>query len=226
MSKVSVIIPAFNEQARIPNVLRALENHPLVWETIVVDDCSVDKTAEAVAKFPSAKLIRLSKNGGKSKAVATGIKASNGDIVCLLDADLVNLAASDITNLISPVISGLADISISYRKQNVWFDRMVGFDFISGERVYHKTFIQDHLDEITRLPAFGLEVFTNKLIIAQKARIKIVPFISAYSPLKYQKSGTWAGVKSDFHMAADILGTISLFAIIGQLLAMSRLRIK
>jgi len=226
MSKVSCIISAYNEGPRIENVLQAVYKHPLIDEIIVVDDASKDDTKDVVGKFKGVKLIIHKENKGKSQTVADGIIQSKGDIIFLLDADLMGLAPKDIANLIEPVLSNKADISISMRKNSPWIDRKIGLDFISGERVFSKKLIQNHMDEIKKLPRFGLESYLNKLIIKNKFRIKVVFWENVISLWKYKKSGLFRGLRGDFNMILDVLRTVSIFEVIYQFIMMSFLKVK
>ncbi len=83
---VSVVIPAFNEEQAIGEVVRdVLAQHP--WrEVLVVDDGSSDRTAERAAEA-GARVIRHPYNKGNGAAVKTGIREARGDVVLLLDAD-------------------------------------------------------------------------------------------------------------------------------------------
>lgn len=98
MSKfdLSVVIPAYNETARIGGTLYAalayLAPRSYSWELIVVDDGSHDGTARVVAerirRVPTARLISYSPNRGKGAAIRTGVLASRGERVLFCDADL------------------------------------------------------------------------------------------------------------------------------------------
>src|SRR5579862_5490464 len=100
MKSVSCIIPAYNEAVRIGAVLDAVVNHPLLSEIIVIDDGSNDGTSQVVSKYTQVKLIVLPHNGGKAHAVCEGVKASRGELLAILDADLLGLTANDVSNLI------------------------------------------------------------------------------------------------------------------------------
>ena len=87
--KLSIIIPAYNEENVICSTLEeiqgALDNNN---EIIVVDDGSTDKTSDLVIEnFPNVKLIRISKNKGKGAAVKKGVMNASGDLILFLDAD-------------------------------------------------------------------------------------------------------------------------------------------
>lgn len=92
---LSVIIPAYNEAARIGVALRSaldyLEAHIPSYEVIVVDDGSSDETAEVVEGMfdgrPELRVIRYTPNRGKGHAVRTGMLSARGDFVIFTDAD-------------------------------------------------------------------------------------------------------------------------------------------
>ena len=93
--KISVIIPARNEEENIGKLLSSLENQtypPHLFEVIVVDDHSTDNTAAEVNSHSFAKLLRLefdNINSYKKKAIETGIVAASGDLIVTTDADCI-----------------------------------------------------------------------------------------------------------------------------------------
>ena len=93
--KISVIIPARNEEDNIGKLLSSLEKQTYLshlFEVIVVDDHSTDNTASIVNSYPFAKLIRLefdNINSYKKKAIETGIVAASGDLIVTTDADCI-----------------------------------------------------------------------------------------------------------------------------------------
>ncbi|MEK7133643.1 MAG: glycosyltransferase family 2 protein [Patescibacteria group bacterium] len=226
--QVSCIIAAYNEGPRIAHVLRTVIGHPLVHEIIVVDDGSADNTKEVVSQFPQVHLLALEKNGGKSHAVAEGIQKAAGEFIFLLDADLAGLSPEYLTSLIEPIISGKADISISLRGNTFIAWRWIGLDYISGERVFAKKFINPLLERISRLHGFGLEVYMNKSIIKQKLRIAVVRWDSAQSAFKHQTPGQWwlFGIKKDYiRMAWLVMKTIPPWEALWQIWSMRRQRV-
>lgn len=225
MVNVSCIIPAYNEQTRIDSVLHSVSGHPLIDESIVVDDGSTDDTGGTAARFKKVNVITHPHNRGKSAAVATGIQAATGKYIVLLDADLSGLTPEDVTHLITPVLTGQADISISLRGNTPFLWRAIGLDYISGERVFPKRLIQNYLNEMVALPGFGFEVFLNRILIENRYRVKIVSWPNVKSLYKYKKTGIWAGIKQDTHMMTDIMRTIPPLEVLGQILKISRLKI-
>ena len=89
-ARVAAVIPAYNEEKNIADVLKALLKSPELDEIIVVDDGSKDKTAEISEKL-GVKVIRLSGNQGKGRAMQEGLKATQAEIIVFFDADLLGL---------------------------------------------------------------------------------------------------------------------------------------
>ncbi|HEX3248286.1 MAG TPA: dolichyl-phosphate beta-glucosyltransferase [Pyrinomonadaceae bacterium] len=121
---LSVVIPAYNEAARLGKTLRAVvdylrQNEPDA-EVIVVDDGSADDTAElARQSFAEAGTLRTSvisykSNLGKGRAVRLGLLAARGDVVLFSDADL-STPISEAPKLVEPIVSGAYDVTFGSR---------------------------------------------------------------------------------------------------------------
>src|SRR2546425_1686199 len=116
---VSVIIPAYNEEKTILEVLRKVADQSVdgvSFEVIVVDDGSKDSTVKLLEHNPKlyTKLIRMSKNSGKGAAVKAGLKAATGEYILFQDADL-EYDPDDYGRLLMPVLRFSADIVIGSR---------------------------------------------------------------------------------------------------------------
>lgn len=112
--RLSIIVPAYNEEQTIVKVIHALITEVQdLFEIIVVDDGSKDRTAELVEQLvpqvPCLKLIRQPQNMGKTAALRTGFAASSGDVVVVQDADL-EYDPTDIKGLLEPILTGKADV--------------------------------------------------------------------------------------------------------------------
>lgn len=117
---VTVVVPAYNEAARIGPTLERLRRNPSlgILEILVVDDGSSDGTpgrveAYVTSEAPSIRLIRLPENRGKGAAVRTGIAEAVGDYVIFLDADL-SATPDAIPQAVAAIEAG-ADIAIGTR---------------------------------------------------------------------------------------------------------------
>lgn len=111
MDRVSVIIPSFNVEKSIKEVISRIPSD--VFEIIVVDDGSKDRTGK-IAKSTGVKVITHEINYGKGRAMRTGISKATGDIIVFLDADLQH-KPEDIPRLVEPIQNGRADITVGSR---------------------------------------------------------------------------------------------------------------
>lgn len=109
--KVSVLIPAHNEEKSINDTICAVRSISEVDEIVVVDDASVDNTAK-IASCAGAVVVTLPSNLGKGGALNKGMEIVKGDIVALVDADL-GKSAVNIKKLIEPILANRADMTIA-----------------------------------------------------------------------------------------------------------------
>lgn len=100
--EVSVIIPAFNEEKNIANVIGKSKKCKYVKEIIVIDNKSTDKTEE-VAKKQGAKVLKCEKQG-KGYAMEEGIKHALYDTIVFLDADIPDYTEDVVERLVKPII--------------------------------------------------------------------------------------------------------------------------
>jgi glycosyltransferase involved in cell wall biosynthesis len=223
---VSCVIPVYNEATRIAGVLAAVVGHPLVAEVIVVDDASTDDTVRIVNSVEAVRLVCLDRNRGKTWALHVGLQASTNSVLLLLDGDLIGLTAAHITSLISPVLEGRAEVALSLRENTPTIWKLIGLDYISGERVFGRDLLKDRLDAIEALPRFGFEVYFNTVLVERKYRIAIVPWIGVKSPFKNVKYGFLRGILGDLRMLSDILRSASPVELLRQIRVMLQLRVK
>jgi len=128
--KVSIIVPAYNEEATILAVLEAIRRQSVAgvtFEIVVVDDGSTDRTGALLESHPRLydRLVRKS-NGGKGSAVRAGLKEATGDYVLFQDADL-EYDPADYAKLLLPVIRFDADVVMGSRFVAPEFTRVYYF---------------------------------------------------------------------------------------------------
>lgn len=112
VSTVSIILPAFNEERTIAQIVRRCRATLPLSEILVIDDGSVDATA-ARAEEAGARVVRLERNAGKGNALRLGIDLSKGDVLVFLDADGQD-DPEEIPLLLEPIDAG-ADLVVGSR---------------------------------------------------------------------------------------------------------------
>ncbi len=113
MKRLSIVIPAYNEERFIGTLLERilavdLTPHGIEKELVVVDDCSKDATSAVAMQVPGVVVCRHQHNGGKGRAVRTGIERATGDYVMIQDADL-EYDPQDYGAMIATLLAGRAD---------------------------------------------------------------------------------------------------------------------
>ncbi|NUP97788.1 MAG: glycosyltransferase family 2 protein [Planctomycetaceae bacterium] len=116
--KLSVVMPVYNEERTLEEIVRRVQATPFDKEIILVNDCSKDGTAailEKLAKEQSnVRVFHHAQNMGKGGALATGFSKVTGDVVLIQDADL-EYDPSDYPVLLRPILEGKADVVFGSR---------------------------------------------------------------------------------------------------------------
>ena len=211
--KLTIIIPCYNEQNTIKEIINRINSQPDIdKEIIVVDDCSKDKTREILEnelKESVHKIILNNQNYGKGYSIRQGIENSSGDYILIQDADL-EYDPSDYKKLLNPIIQGVADVVYGSRflgsseRRVLYFWHTVGNKFltllsnmfsnlnITDMEVGYKVFKSKLLKEINlKEDRFGFEPEITAKIA--KKDIKIYEVGVKYFGRKYSegKKITW-----------------------------------
>lgn len=133
---VSVVIPAFNEQATIAATIGRVRATGLVSEIIVVDDASSDQTPAIVSSLKASDLmlVRHENNRGKGAALRTGFQQARGEVIIVQDAD-AEYDPADYPRLLAPIKAGKADVVLGSRFAGGEAHRVLFFWHSVGNRV-------------------------------------------------------------------------------------------
>ncbi|MEA3345393.1 MAG: glycosyltransferase family 2 protein [Chloroflexota bacterium] len=214
--KLSILIPAYNEQATIRDILSRVGMVRLEGfdekEIIVVDDCSTDGTQELLAEEQAVngdlRVFRHQRNRGKGAAVQTALEQATGDVMLIQDADL-EYDPRDYPTLLQPILEGRAQVVYGSRflgapRRTMFFWHMVGnklftltanilYDTIlSDVETCYKVFTREVADQIQLKSArWGFDPEITAKILKRGYRIYEVPI--SYAGREYQegKKITW-----------------------------------
>ncbi|MDI6637302.1 MAG: glycosyltransferase family 2 protein [Bacillota bacterium] len=199
----AVIIPAYNEGARIGRVISAALGAKLVSEVIVVSDGSTDNTAD-VARSLGVRVVELARNRGKGGAMKAGLAATSAEVVAFIDADLVGLTPDHVDELIRPVVSGEADATLGVfaggRSSTTLAQRLT--PGLSGQRAVRAVLLRDVPMEDAR---FGVEVVLNRHLASCGARVKRVVLHGVSQVMKEEKRGGLKGFAARLRMYWEIV---------------------
>jgi len=218
MSKLSIVMPAYNEEKTVEAVVREVLEQACVTELVIVDDCSADGTWEKLQTLRGTdariRIFRHEVNLGKGAALQTGFRNITGNIVGIQDADL-EYDPAEYKVLLAPFERGVADVVYGSRFNSAGAHRVLYFWHSVGNRFLtlmsnmfsdlnlsdmetcYKFFRKEILDQITlKEERFGIEPeITAKIARIKGVRVYEVP-ISYYG--RTYEEGKKVGWKDGF----------------------------
>lgn len=222
MTKVSAIVPVFNEEKTIGKVVETLLQSPVVDEVICVYDHSSDNSLDALKSFEKRiKLIVNRERRGKGFALAEGVRVAKGEIVAFFDADLITLTEKHVSDLVTPLIKGqakaalgnkgkdspreyLKDLKLSVAGESLTYQ--IGYLFpylistsLTGERAFFRKDLLPHLDKM-RETKFGVEVFFNN----QFKDVTEVKMLGLCGILKFEKFAFHEAIQRYIEEAVEV----------------------
>ncbi len=185
--QVSAIVPFYNEEKSIGNVVATLLASPYVSEVICIDDGSQDRSRKVLEKFDGEiRLISFKTNHGKGRAVAEGIKQARGEYLLFCDADLINFTPDHVQQMLFPVLSGKTSAAFAVPTQDKKGKYSRHEVFLAGERVYPRHALLPHLTRLSSSKGAGAsEIFLNTLF--KRKDLTIIPLVGLVKPSKEQK---------------------------------------
>ena len=197
--RVSAIVPAFNEEETLADVLAVLKETPRVDEVLVVSDGSTDETV-AIARAMGARTIHLRRNHGKGMALAIGAAHTSAPVLVFVDGDIMNLSEYLLGQLIDPVVSGQVSMCVGIRHRG-WLIDLIHARFgplLSGIRCLERR-VFDALPE-RYVEGFAVETALNYSCRRQDLPIETTVLHELKHRVKEQKRGLSAGARARLEM--------------------------
>jgi len=161
--KLSVIVPVYNEQATLGEIIRGVLATPFEKEVIIVDDGSTDRTSEILKEFQAVKNVRVLRhatNQGKGVAIITGLKSAQGEFTLIQDADL-EYDPNDYAALLAPFEND--GVQVVYGSRNLKRNKRSSATFYWGGRLLSWITNLLYGSRITDEPT-GYKVFRTSLL--------------------------------------------------------------
>jgi len=202
--KISCIIPAYNEEKTVYGVVEAVKGSGLFDEIIVISDGSTDMTPAILRKVPGIDFIDLEHNIGKGGAVWHGLQRATGEIIVMLDADLIGVSKEHLEKIINPLKNEGVHVCVGIiqHKKKAWvsFMQRAG-SVLSGQQAFFKYLVEDADIKDAR---FGVEVALKNHFKKKNARIKKVFLPGVSHLMKEQKMGFEEGLKHRGKMYKEV----------------------
>lgn len=190
---ITAIVPAYNEQKNIKQVLHLLTEVHELSAVLVVDDGSQDLTSELAKSVAGVEVLTLPENVGKTRAVQEGVSHIKTDHFILIDADLFGLQKRHIREVVETYRQGFDMVILDYGNQELYLRKIFkSFPALSGVRALSKR----DFEQVPFKPTdrFELENRINTFFLDTKRSIIVVTGDTVRTPHKYQKYSFYKGM--------------------------------
>jgi len=206
--EAAIIIPAYNEEKNITAILSVLKQFQEIYEILVVNDGSSDKTSD-IAISHGFRVLEIKQNMGKSHAMWMGLKNTKAPVILFLDADLIGIKSEYIKNLIVPVCEDKADMTLGIFTSGRGITDLAQklAPFLTGQRA-SKRWILESLPQEFWTSGFGIEIALTRFAKDNSLRLLDVRLHNATHTMKEEKLGFLRGAFARLRMYRDILKQI------------------
>ena len=203
--RIAAVVPAYNEEETLAEVLSVIKSTPLIEEVLVVSDGSTDGTVE-IARSLKLRTIHLRENHGKGTAMAVGVAHTDADLLVFVDGDILNLTGSLLDQLIAPVLAGTSDMNVGVRNRGALINAIQQRTgpLLSGIRCLRRE-VFEAVPESHR-EGFAIETGLNWACHELGMRTTTLVMHNLKHLVKEKKRGLWRGVKARLRMFAAVFG--------------------
>lgn len=206
--RIEAIIPAYNEEATIGDVVSTLRRVEMVDSILVVSDGSEDRTAQK-ARRAGARVIEHPQNQGKAAAMKTGFENTTAPVLLFLDADLIGLSPAHVELLLAPVVGGAADMAVGiFGEGRLTTDlAQLVAPYLSGQRAVRRQVLADMFaaEPDAGASRFGIEVALTRYAKHADLEVVEVPLEEMSHRMKEEKLGPVKGMAARIKMYYEIL---------------------
>lgn len=202
-SKVAAVVPAYNEEQTIGEIVGVLKASPLIDYVVVISDGSTDKTAD-IARLAGADLVHeFPWRHGKGAALQHGVTHTDAPVIAFFDADLVGLTVEHVRLVVEPVLAGTRDMNVGLRDRGPFWTWLAWFmPLIGGERALDRTIIEHIPDQYLR--GWKIESALNYYCKANHLPYGKVIMPGITIRRKMDKVGFWLGLREYIHMFSQV----------------------
>ena len=200
-------MPARDEALTVAANVTAARGCAYVREVIVVDDGSVDGTAEVAAAAGAKVVRREGSDGSKAHALRAGVDATDADVLLFADADCLGLTSEQLSAVVAPVVEGRAALSIgTFDYGRFWNPQVLRWPPLSGERCVPR-WMFDAIPA-SKLRGYTVEVRINEVACEGRLPISIRTLRGVTHRTKRDKFGAREGLRRTWWMYRDLLGMV------------------
>jgi len=204
--KVAAIVPAYNEEKTIGDVLKTLKLAKELDEIIVVSDGSTDKTAQ-ISKSLGVRVLEGPERAGKGMAMKKGVKSTDANVIAFFDADLIGLSPEHVSQLVQPILKGEAEMVVGIRDRIgetplflLKIDPLLAF---GGERAMKREIFENLPERFSR--GFEIETALNFYCQVNKIKVKYVKLKGLKMIIKEKKYGLIKGFWERLKMEEEMI---------------------
>lgn len=206
---VAAIVPAYNEEETIADVVRILVASHVFQDVIVVSDGSTDRTAERARSAGASLVIEHPTNRGKGTAMRSGVSRTRADVLFFCDADIIDLTDEHLRRILDPVRSGTLAMNVGLYDRGPRLTRIASrLPLTSGQRSMRREVFEQIPEKYLR--GFRVEIAMNYICRIHRLAYGSVVLPAFHFRRKIQKVGVLFGlagyIRMWYEVAAAMLG--------------------